>query len=250
MSSAACSASTDRWSHPPMFHQRRSVAIAGSFEAVEDEVEPELEFVAVVVVGAKHVLDCQFGQVRIRRRRGFEPGCPAASSAVCSGVSKGRLAPAARTRRCSCRGPRMRARPARWRSRPCGGTRGRRRGAAASPGRGRCATPSDRSPSGGATAPGGPRSPADASPSSSRLLADGRSISPKTMSIMPSSRSSLLATWLYSDIASTPSASPSLRMLSDSMPLASARATAALQHPLPAQRGPERSTPSGRAVHL
>ena len=39
--------------------------------------------------------------------------------------------------------------------------------------------------------------------------------------------SSLLATWLYSDIASTPSSWPSLRMVSDSMPFWSARATAA-----------------------
>src|SRR4051794_20144307 len=43
---------------------------------------------------------------------------------------------------------------------------------------------------------------------------------------MPSSRASLPGTWLYSDIASTPSAWPSLRMLSDSIPLWSARATA------------------------
>src|SRR6266566_5082733 len=43
---------------------------------------------------------------------------------------------------------------------------------------------------------------------------EGRSISLKTRSIMPSRRSPLLATWLYSDIASTPRTSPSLRMLS------------------------------------
>ena len=35
---------------------------------------------------------------------------------------------------------------------------------------------------------------------------------------MPSRISSLLATWLYSDIASTPSVSASLRMLSDPTP--------------------------------
>ena len=44
---------------------------------------------------------------------------------------------------------------------------------------------------------------------------------------MPSRISPLLATWLYSDIASTPSAWPSLRMLSDSIPFSSAKATAA-----------------------
>ena len=55
----------------------------------------------------------------------------------------------------------------------------------------------------------------------------GRSISPKTRSTMPSRSSSLLATWLYSDIASTPTASPSLRMLSDAIPFSSAKATAA-----------------------
>src|SRR6478672_6861654 len=55
---------------------------------------------------------------------------------------------------------------------------------------------------------------------------DGRSISAKTPSIMASVRSPLLDTWLYSDIASTPSSPPSLRMLSDSIPLASANAMA------------------------
>ena len=55
----------------------------------------------------------------------------------------------------------------------------------------------------------------------------GRSISPKTRSTMPSRSWSLLATWLYSDMASTPRASPSLRILSAAIPLSSAKATAA-----------------------
>src|SRR5260370_5110069 len=55
----------------------------------------------------------------------------------------------------------------------------------------------------------------------------GRSISLKTTSTMPSSMSSLLRTWLYSDIASMPSLAPRLRMLSDSMPSRSARPMAA-----------------------
>jgi hypothetical protein len=37
----------------------------------------------------------------------------------------------------------------------------------------------------------------------------------------------LFAMWLYSDIASTPSVSPSLRMLSEDIPCWSVRATAA-----------------------
>ena len=45
---------------------------------------------------------------------------------------------------------------------------------------------------------------------------------------MPSRSWSLLATWLYSDMASTPTTSPSLRMLSDAIPCSSAKATAAL----------------------
>jgi hypothetical protein len=49
----------------------------------------------------------------------------------------------------------------------------------------------------------------------------------RTRSTMPSKMSSLLAAWLYSDIASTPSSWPSLRMVSDPMPLWSARTTAA-----------------------
>src|SRR6266540_5878423 len=57
--------------------------------------------------------------------------------------------------------------------------------------------------------------------------AGGTSMSPSTRSVMPSRMSSLLATWLYSDIASTPSSCPSLRMVSDSIPLSSASATAA-----------------------
>ena len=43
---------------------------------------------------------------------------------------------------------------------------------------------------------------------------------------MPSSRSCLLATWLYNDMASTPSSSPSLRIVSDPIPCSSANATA------------------------
>ena len=57
--------------------------------------------------------------------------------------------------------------------------------------------------------------------------ADGSSISPNTRSIMPSRRSSLLEMWLYSDIASTPTASPSLRIESVSIPFSSAKAAAA-----------------------
>ena len=53
------------------------------------------------------------------------------------------------------------------------------------------------------------------------------SISPTIRSIMPSRRSSLLATCLYSDIGSTPSSWPSRRMLTASMPCSSASSTAA-----------------------
>ena len=53
------------------------------------------------------------------------------------------------------------------------------------------------------------------------------SISLTIRSIMPSRRSSLLATWLYSDIGSTPSSWPSRRMLTASMPCSSASSTAA-----------------------
>src|SRR3954447_24311303 len=55
----------------------------------------------------------------------------------------------------------------------------------------------------------------------------GRSISAKTASTMPSSNASLPGTWLYSDIASTPRARPSVRIVSASVPASSARATAA-----------------------
>ena len=56
---------------------------------------------------------------------------------------------------------------------------------------------------------------------------NGKSISLKTMSIMPSRRSSLLTTCRYSAIGAAPRSSARLRMLSDSKPPASARATAA-----------------------
>ena len=59
-----------------------------------------------------------------------------------------------------------------------------------------------------------------------------------------------MATWLYSDIASTPSASPSLRMLSDSIPLCVGEGDGGVQHPLPAQRDAGRSAASGRGAHL
>ena len=55
----------------------------------------------------------------------------------------------------------------------------------------------------------------------------GSSISPKTTSMMPSRMASLPATWWYSDMASTPSSWASLRMLSDPTPSRSASATAA-----------------------
>lgn len=54
--------------------------------------------------------------------------------------------------------------------------------------------------------------------------ADSNSISLNTGSIMPSKRSSLLATWLYSDIAPTPTAWARLRLNSVSMPFSSAKA--------------------------
>src|SRR5215211_954049 len=56
---------------------------------------------------------------------------------------------------------------------------------------------------------------------------EGSSISAKTTSTMPSRMAALLATWWYSDMASTPSSVASLRMLSDPTPSRSARATAA-----------------------
>ena len=56
---------------------------------------------------------------------------------------------------------------------------------------------------------------------------EGTSISPATMSTMPSRMSSLLATCLYRDMASTPSSRPSLRIDSDAMPISSASVTAA-----------------------
>ena len=63
-----------------------------------------------------------------------------------------------------------------------------------------------------------PRSRAGGARSSSPRRPSGSSISPTTTSTIPSRMSPLFWTWLYSDIASTPSAWASLRMLSDSMP--------------------------------
>ena len=59
----------------------------------------------------------------------------------------------------------------------------------------------------------------------------GTSISPNTTSTMPSRMSSLLATWWYSDIASTPSSWASRRIVSASMPSRSATATATRHRP-------------------
>ena len=55
---------------------------------------------------------------------------------------------------------------------------------------------------------------------------DGSSISSTARSTMPSTKSFLFSTWLYSDIASTPSLLASLRMVSDSNPPLSASRTA------------------------
>ena len=46
----------------------------------------------------------------------------------------------------------------------------------------------------------------------------------------------MLATWWYSDIASTPTASPSLRMLSDSDAALVGEGDRGEQHPFPGQR--------------
>jgi hypothetical protein len=64
---------------------------AGALEAVEDQVEPELVLVAVVVAGLQDVLECQLSEV------GYSSGenrvmIVRARSAVCSLVSNGRLA--------------------------------------------------------------------------------------------------------------------------------------------------------------
>ena len=39
--------------------------VAGPFEAVEDQVEPERELVAVVVAGLQDVFEGQFGEMRV-----------------------------------------------------------------------------------------------------------------------------------------------------------------------------------------
>jgi hypothetical protein len=74
-------------------------------------------------------------------------------------------------------------------------------------------------------------------------VAEGRSISAKTTSMMPSRRSCLLATWWYSDMATTPSSWASLRMLSDPMPPRSARATDRRR-----KMGASNATTSGRVA--
>ena len=109
-----------------------------------------------------------------------------------------------------------------------------RRGGAGSPDREFAATPSGRSPSGGAPGRRGPRSPAAAWRSSSRPR-PGTPISLKTTSTIPSMRSSLLATWRYSAIGATSSSSASLRMVRASSPPCIRVRDRGSEHPLPAQ---------------
>src|SRR6266508_1388746 len=68
---------------------------------------------------------------------------------------------------------------------------------------------------------------------------EGSSLSARTRSRMPSRTSSLLATWLYSDIASNPRAWPSLRIVTDSIPpsSASSRAVCRIRSRLRGRRG-------------
>ena len=83
----------------------------GSFEAVEDEVEAEFVFVAVAVAGLKDVLDGQLGEARVFLGGELEQE-GLASSEVSRGCRTPDSVPAARSRRCSCRGLRTRGRPA------------------------------------------------------------------------------------------------------------------------------------------
>ena len=64
----------------------------------------------------------------------------------------------------------------------------------------------------------------------------GSSISPTTRSTMPSTRSPLLATWLYSDIASTPSARGELAHRERLDPALIRKGDRGLKHALPAER--------------
>ena len=79
----------------------------------------------------------------------------------------------------------------------------------------------------GRRAPRAPRRPAVAWPASSGSPRSGISIWPTMSSTTPSRIASLLATCLYSDIASTPSSAPRRRIVSAPSPSRSARSTAA-----------------------
>ncbi len=59
---------------------------------------------------------------------------------------------------------------------------------------------------------------------------------------MPSRIWSLFATWWYTDIGFTPSDWASERIVSEPIPPSSAISRAALQHPVPAERGPFRGS--------
>ena len=141
--------------------------VTGPLEAVEDQGEAELVLVAEVVAGLKNMPECELGQVGIgvggklrqhdlRERRGLlwsvERQAPVLQREPVDVAVEG------------CIGVRGLLEGEAWR---CGGIRGRRRGAAASLGRGTCGTPSGRSPTDAAPGQSGPRSPAGAWPSSS-----------------------------------------------------------------------------------
>ena len=198
----------------------------GSFEAVEDQVEAELVLVAIVVTGLQHVPERELGEVGILpggearqhdlRERGALLGGverqppllqrEPVDVAVQGGVGvRGKFGekPASRRQPRTASWCRSVAGPGEVRDsiRPIA-HRCRARTARTDIARWRMALF---------------QPPA----------ADGSSISANTRSIMPSRRSSLLVTWLYSDIASTPTAWASLRIDSVSMPFWSAKAAAA-----------------------
>ena len=205
-------------------------AVEPPLEAVEDQVEPELELGGEAVAGRRDVPGDHLEGVRVARRP--RPGSSAAPPPprrprACRATPAG-PAPAARSRRCSVLDRvgvgRLREREARLAQAVCSTAsceRDVRRARASS------APPSGRSPRGGGAAPRGSRPPAGASPCASRRpTAAARS--PRTRGRRgrragrPCSRRGCRAT--------SPRRRASLasrRMLSDSTPVSSASANAA-----------------------
>ena len=190
-----------RWWRCSPAHRRSGVGTTGgrtvltALEAVEDELEPEVELVAV-----------RSSRGRTPARRSARPGRGTRRRAACRRSPRRTPRRSRRARRAGSprsarsrtrrrRSPRRHVRPSGPRSRCCAGRRARCRGGAAVPVRGTGGTRSARAPMGAATACVWPTPRRSVIADRHGCCGSGSSMRAKTQSVSASSRASLPSTW-------------------------------------------------------